>query len=770
MSKEPELSQELAALEARSQELAEGGSLPRGALPGLFRALRAASREEAAAALPALAARLGDWPLVAPTLELVRERELSEVWRAALEGVIRAGAQEPSTKEPSTKEPSTKEPSPKEPSTKERSGPRWCALAQVGALLRLAAPGPEQLLRLLELLTAEAPGDPTPLALELGVEPLCAGLFELLRARLSAPAERRDRTSSRLVRGAITTAARVVPDALELQTLVSQVVVAETRRAGDAEPLLAVEALDALALAPVAVRVRLLIGLPRALGPLKRKKPLERTEALLQAALEEMGAGPQDLAELTARTGGLEPDGVARVRLEGDEDARLTIDPAGEVVASIPEGTSPGERRAVESATEELRAARRELVRRLEQAMVSGRTWRLVPWRTIFLEHPLWRDLATRLVWWARAGERRTAFTLEPDPAAPGGWVARDLFGDPLALDEGSEVSLLHPLELEPEELELWRERALKAGEGARAAPLLQLFRPVLPSGAEELARFAGRDVYRADLEELARRSGWTGLPLAGSPPWSLRRDLPGVRVELVLEDAPAAAARATTTPRARRPARRPGLGGDDDEDDEEEGARPRKREQRPRRPPPEAAPRARIQAVKTHPRADDAARAPIALAEARRDLEALSDPLAAPTDLWLREWQENRWRDPQGAWKAAVLRYRQGSPGLLAVRRALLGELLPRLGFAARLEDRFLIYGPFVLELGTGLVHEGPPKDHLPAWRVDEEAARGNEGQPAPALPFEAEADPETVRIVGLAIGLCRRSAQRAAEAPSGD
>lgn len=697
----PELEKELAALEARGRDLAEGGSPPRGALPGLFRALRAAPRDQAAAALPALAGRLADWPLVEPTLALVRELGLAGEWSAALAQL---------------------------------APPRWAVEAEVQALLR-AGPDPGQLIRLFELLLAEAPEDPTPLALELGVEPLSRALLDLLRARLSARAEQRDRTSARLARGSIVAAARVLPDLKELQTLVAQLVVAETRRAGDGEPVLALEALEALALAPPAIAIRLLVGLERALVPLRKKRPLERTEQLLSAALAALGAGAPELADVTARTGGLEPDGVARVRLDGDEDARLSLDADGSVVVALPAGASPGERRAVEHAVDELKGARAELVRRLEAAMLGGRRWRLAPWRLVFLDHPLWRDLASRLVW--RLGA--TCFELDPDG------TARDLFGDPVDLSGDGEVGLVHPLELPGEELELWRERAWARG---RASPLLQLFRPVASGAPEALARFHGREAYRDDL------SGWAGLPLVGSPPWFVRREVCGVKLELELGDVPAPVAKALPK---RKPARK---SGDDDDDDEEPR---RRREEKPRRPPQEAAPRVKLAATRA---TGDLAgpRATLALGELVRHLEALTDPLATPSDLWLREWQERRWKDPEGAWKEAVLRYRQGSPALVALRRGLLQELLRRAGLAGRLEDRFLIAGRFVLELGSGACHAGAPKDHLPAWKAAEEAAQGNEGQPPPSLPFEPEADPETARVVELGLGLARRAAQNAA------
>jgi len=58
------------------------------------------------------------------------------------------------------------------------------------------------------------------------------------------------------------------------------------------------------------------------------------------------------------------------------------------------------------------------------------------------------------------------------------------------------------------------------------------------------------------------------------------------------------------------------------------------------------------------------------------------------------------------------------------------------------------------VIELGTGLRHEGPPKDHLPQWRLEERVA---EHDLEPALPFRASSEPATARVVRLVLAFAR-------------
>jgi hypothetical protein len=707
-----ELEKQLAALAERATEQGEALSdHPRGALPALFRAARA-TPDEGPRVIASLAARLPDLPLVEPTLELARE---------GLEAPFAAAVREQGA-----------------------GADAWTITKQAATLERVAGE-PVRFVTLLTALVTDWRWDPTALALETGVAPLCDALREVVRLRLQAPTRRRDRTSALVARGALRALVRMTADDPALHATLSQVVAAETRRAGKDEPTLALEAVDGLAAAPPFARLRLLGPLLRAID---RPKVVSRLEAAMEAAAQEAGVGPEELAELNARTGGLEPDGRARVALDEGE-AQLWIDVAGEV-AREPAGTLPGsDARAVEAAVRELEAARADLARRLEAAMVSGRDWPVRVWRAIFQgDHPLWTELAPRALWELRApGQPPRAFAL-------GSGGPEDLFGERVDLDAvGARVGLVHPVLLADEELELWRERALDlaaAGERRLVAPFPQLYRPTLAPTqppAEALARFVGREAHKQTLGELARDSGWKGFPLQGSSPWELERLFArGMRARLVVEDVP------LETKKVVGVQRRAARSDDDDDDTPAEKARRRKQQKRP--PPPEAAPRVRLAAVELLSDAEVDAR--VALAETVRDLEALTDPLAAPDELFLRTWQHRKWKDEKEAWREVVLRYRQGSPGTVAMRKALLGALARRAKLTLRLEDRFAIAGVRVIELGTGLVHQGALKEHLPAWKVEEELGKTLEDAPA-GLPFEPAADPDTVEVVARVLALAR-------------
>ncbi|MGE0712456.1 MAG: DUF4132 domain-containing protein [Planctomycetota bacterium] len=684
-----ELAAELARLGERPDELAEEQSapLPRGAQPALFRALRAVSPAERLAALPALAPRLADLPLLGPILELVTELGLEEALVAALPA----------------------------PDAREA----WVAPRQVAALA--SAGSPSWALAACAALLAAGDEQPAPLdgALAWAAFPaersgeIAPALLEVVRLRLSSSARRRDRPSGRLARGAVAALA-ALGRVEEVRAAALLALAVASRRAGSGEPELAKAALEALALLPPLERLRLLE--PR-VGGLAHRTVKARAEELLAEAEASLGLSPAERLDLAARDGGAGPDGWVEVDLEEGGVVRARIDARGELARDTQTRLGSVDERALQSAERALRAAWDELGERLERALVSERRWAPGLWRELALgEHPLWRDLARRVLWEQEAPGEPLRFTL--DEAGQ----ARDLFGEPLALLEQGAIGLAHPVRLDPEELELFREASLAH---PLRAPFPQLFRRVRAPGDDPLARFVGREVYRAALDGFARRGGWSGTPLVGVGPWELWRDDPAAGCGARLELAPIEIEfKATDAQRkaAHRRAR-----------DGEKAVVAGHREENPR---------ARIAAV-----ALEGEPSPVTLAELVRELEELSDGLAAPDELYLRAWQATKWKDPQTAWREAVLRYRAGSPAAVEVRRALLAAFARQRGLELRLEDRFAITQAVVVELGTGLCHEGPPKDHLPLWKVQERLAA------APPLdlawPFRPSADPETVEVV---------------------
>ena len=171
-------------------------------------------------------------------------------------------------------------------------------------------------------------------------------------------------------------------------------------------------------------------------------------------------------------------------------------------------------------------------LRRLEEAMVLRRRWRADEFRACFVEHPLLRHLARRLLWVEYA-----------EGAAPRGFrVAEDLsMADArdalLTLCDDAVVGLAHPLELAADELAAF---ARIFADYEIAQPFVQLGREVYTLAEAERAasaidRFAGRKVAIGSLLGLESR-GWAKDELtieSGRHTQAVRALDDGVRVRL---------------------------------------------------------------------------------------------------------------------------------------------------------------------------------------------------------------------------------------------
>jgi hypothetical protein len=163
----------------------------------------------------------------------------------------------------------------------------------------------------------------------------------------------------------------------------------------------------------------------------------------------------------------------------------------------------------------ELRTVAADLVKRLEAAMVHGRTWTAGEFRRCFAEHALVKHLARRLVWFADHDGGTTAFRIAEDGSF--GDAADDAF----ALPEAAVVRLAHPLHLGPE-VAAWAELL---ADYEILQPFEQLSRPVMAFTDEELTtgvleRFQGATVDVGRILGLTGR-GWhrSGPEDAGMEP-----------------------------------------------------------------------------------------------------------------------------------------------------------------------------------------------------------------------------------------------------------
>lgn len=717
-TKPADLARELEALAERPRTFSETDEPPpRGRHPGLFRAARAAGLDAATDSQQAtlleklaaeLALRLTDEPLLEPIAELARDVPLVR------EGLIRAFASAPEAQ-------------------------RWAYERQL-AVLQKIQPGELPLERALAL-AADEPGLDVP-GLDAPGDARLALLRELVEVRLACPTARRDRPSAAVARGALRLLAQEAPR--ESASLATRAVEVETRRAGKDDPVVALAAIEVLRGAEPLEKLRAARALEKRI---ERRVIQDRLAGLASEAQAAIGASPEEVFELLAEDAGLDARGELRVVLEGGAHVLVTIAPSGKAGSrnspDLARALDADERREVEGALAQVGRVRREHAVRLEKALVAGRAWRLALFRESFAgsqpaaPNPILRDLASRLVWLAVPEKGalvsfRVARPGESDREADGHGLLEDVFGGALPeLGEGTRVRVAHPSELDPDELDLWRERFRTLAAGARLVqPFPQLFRAAFrETDAAKLAKFPGREAYRDDLVELGRAHGLRGLPLRGDGPWELARDFPGRGAVLALVVEPIAGYVAPVKPR-REPVKVL-----DDQD--------------PRRPraPREAAPRVRVTKAELAG-APDA----VAISESLAFLHTLTDELAVGTDAYFGEWQRAKHKDPHGAWKQAQERLGLGSGAQVRARLAWLLDL----GAKLETKGRFACYpGPLFLDLGSRHAFEGELCDWVPPWKLDQRVKAA--GDLALASPHEPETDPDGVRVVETALALAR-------------
>ncbi|MEU7278185.1 DUF4132 domain-containing protein [Streptomyces sp. NPDC045431] len=279
----------------------------------------------------------------------------------------------------------------------------------------------------------------------------------------------------------------------------------------------AVEGLDVLAA----------IGTDEALTHLHRIAERVRFKALKARARERIAEVARGLGLTTEQLGDrLVPDagldatggtvvdyGARRFTVGFDERLRPYVrDGSGKRLKGLPK---PGpkddpERASAERARftalkKEVRTVASDQVRRLEAAMVAGRTWTAEEFRGLIVGHPLLRHLARGLVWLAEDGDAVWSFRVSEDRTR----ACTDVAGGHRALPEGASVRLAHPLDVEGE-LEAWRAVFDRHGT---LQPFPQLERPVYRFTDEEAAgwrlpRFEGITVPTGGLLGLERR-GW---------------------------------------------------------------------------------------------------------------------------------------------------------------------------------------------------------------------------------------------------------------------
>ncbi|MFK3735245.1 WGR and DUF4132 domain-containing protein [Streptomyces sp. NPDC088090] len=306
----------------------------------------------------------------------------------------------------------------------------------------------------------------------------------------------------------------------------------------------AVEGLDVLAAIGTDTALLHLHGISQRV---RFKALRQRAQEKIAEVAEGLGLTGEQLADRLVPDLGLDADGSTVI----DYGTRLftvgfdeglgpyVLDAEGRRLKDLPK---PGARDETELATaerkrylalkKEVRALAADQVRRLEAAMVDGRSWTGAEFRRLFVEHPLVRHLARRLVWSAERDGTATAFRISGDRACV------DVRGGLVAVADDATVTLPHPLRF-PGRIDAWSE--VLADHGI-PQPFPQLGRRIHAATEEEaagarLTRFEGVTVPIGRLLGLQKRGWERGVPQdAGVERWFHRRLAPERHLVVQLE------------------------------------------------------------------------------------------------------------------------------------------------------------------------------------------------------------------------------------------
>ncbi|MFB4319624.1 DUF4132 domain-containing protein [Actinomadura sp. 21ATH] len=296
--------------------------------------------------------------------------------------------------------------------------------------------------------------------------------------------------------------------------------------------------------AATAVDLLAAIGTETALSHLYGISQKARSSALKRRAAErieevaaDLGLAREELADRLVPELGLDPDGSMvldygprRFTVGFDEQLKPYVrDGDGRLRKSLPKPNADDDPALAPAAYQRFAELRKgvakvaeDQVRRLENAMVRGRSWPEAEFRRLVVGHPLLWHIARRLVWIDGSG---TAFRVAEDR------TFADVEDEPLVLPGTAEVRIAHPVHLGGKGTAAWSELF---ADYEILQPFPQLGRPVHAFTPEELAsdrleRFEGLKVPAGPVMGLRQRS-WNDADDVAS----LTRDVAGGALAVV--------------------------------------------------------------------------------------------------------------------------------------------------------------------------------------------------------------------------------------------
>jgi len=234
----------------------------------------------------------------------------------------------------------------------------------------------------------------------------------------------------------------------------------------------------------------------------------------LATASERTGLSPDDLAEISVPTFGLNARGIRRIEL-GEHVAELRavnahkvelcwLERGGKACASVPAIIRTKHAEDLKRLKREAKDASAMLAAqalRLERSFLSDRSWPMKVWKERFLEHPLVGTLARRLIW-----------QFDDTLAIPHDGRLVSAANRPTSPQSDAAVSLWHPIRSTPEQVVAWREW-LEQNEITQ--PFKQAHREIyVLTDAERRTesysnRFAAHILRQHQLAALCQSRGW---------------------------------------------------------------------------------------------------------------------------------------------------------------------------------------------------------------------------------------------------------------------
>lgn len=184
--------------------------------------------------------------------------------------------------------------------------------------------------------------------------------------------------------------------------------------------------------------------------------------AALETAAEELGITIHELGDKVVPDFGF--DGLFKHFTVDNEEYRAFIDSNFKIaffnennkkLKALPASASAELKEEFKSIAKEVRDIVRSQSSRLEYYLIIQRRWKLEQWQQFFLNNPVMFIYATKLLWGAydQQGKLLQTFLCTEDTSLV------DVNGDEIIPEDGSHIGIVHPSQLDAEQLQQWKKQ-----------------------------------------------------------------------------------------------------------------------------------------------------------------------------------------------------------------------------------------------------------------------------------------------------------------------